>query len=240
MVKFNRVAVELIVSEGGNVPVHVTGTLGGDDFSGTDYIRVRRAVVSAPPAGSHLTPGSVAQVRWQTPSAVTVQSVALLQSFDSGRTWSLIARGQPNTGSYDWIVPNVQADQARVAVVLAESADETGDIVDAVLGVSETFSIDALVGVSDRGPAQFVLRGVSPNPAQHELRVSFSLRNSQAASLALFDVSGRQLAVRRMDGMGPGWHTVTLGGGSNLPAGYYVIRLTQEGRSLTTRATLVR
>jgi hypothetical protein len=58
--------------------------------------------------------------------------------------------------------------------------------------------------------------------------------------LALFDVSGRQLAVRRVNGMGPGWHTVALGGRSNLPAGVYVIRLTQDGRSLTTRAAVVR
>ena len=58
--------------------------------------------------------------------------------------------------------------------------------------------------------------------------------------MALFDVSGRQLAARRVDEMGPGWHTVTLGGRSNLPAGLYVIRLTQDGRSLTTRATVVR
>ena len=199
-----------------------------------------RAVVSAPVAGSCLTAGSVSQVRWQTPSGVAVEWVALLYSLDGGSTWSLIARNQPNTGSYDWTVPNVGTDQAKVAVVLVESADETGDLVDGVLGVSEAFSIDALVGVDDRGPIQLALRGVTPNPAQHEVQVSFSLGDSKAASLALFDVSGRQLAARRVDGMGPGWHTVTLGGQSNLPTGLYVIRLTQDGRSLTTRAAVVR
>jgi len=48
---------------------------------------------------------------------------------------------RPNTGSYDWTVPNVGTDQAKVAVVLVESAEETGTIVDGVLGVSEAFSI---------------------------------------------------------------------------------------------------
>ena len=70
--------------------------------------------------------------------------------------------------------------------------------------------------------------------------MSFSLRDSKAASLALFDVRGRQLAARRVEGMGPGWHSVVFGGRSNLPAGLYLIRLTQDGRSLTTRAALVR
>jgi hypothetical protein len=58
--------------------------------------------------------------------------------------------------------------------------------------------------------------------------------------LALFDVSGRQLVARRVDAMGPGWHTVKLGGKISLPAGVYVIRLTQDGRSLTARVALVR
>jgi hypothetical protein len=240
MVKFNRAAVELTLSEGDSVPVVVTGSLGDNNFSGTDYIRVRRAVVSAPVAGTHLTAGSVTQVRWQMPSDLTVESVALLQSLDGGRSWSQIARGQPNTGSYNWSVPNVSTDQAKVAIVLVESADETGTLVDGVLGVSETFWIDALVGVGDGGPVQFALRGITPNPAQHELRVSFSLRDSKPATLTLFDVSGRQLVTRRVDEMGPGWHTVALGGRSNFPAGLYVIRLTQDGRSLTTRAAVVR
>jgi DNA-binding beta-propeller fold protein YncE len=238
-VKFSRAAVELTLPEGDDVPVVVTGKLGSQSFSGTDHIRVRRTVVSAPAASSHLAASSVTQVRWQVPSDVTVESVALLYSLDGGSTWSLIARGQLNTGSYDWTVPDVQTDHAKVAVVLVESADETGYSVDGVLGVSEAFSIAAPVSVSDLGPSQFALRGVTPNPAQHELRVSFSLRDSKAATMAVFDVSGRQLAGRRVDGMGPGWHTVALGRQSNLPAGLYVIRLTQGGRSLTTRAAVI-
>ena len=175
MVKFNRAAVELTLSEGDNVAVNVTGTIGSNSFIGTDHIRVIRAAVSAPLGRSHL-----------------------------------------------------------------ESTDKTRSIADGVLGVSEAFSIDAMVGVGDRGPAQLALRGVTPNPAQNELRVSFSLRDSKPATLALFDVSGRQVAARRVEGTGPGWHTVTLGGRSNLPASLYLIRLTQDGRNLTTRAVIAR
>jgi len=240
MVKFNRIAVELTLAEGDNVPLNVTGSLGNQPFQGTDYIDVHHVVVSAPAAGSHLTAGSVTQVRWQTPSGVRAESAALLQSFDGGSTWSLIVRGQPNTGSYDWAVPASQTQQAKVALMLAESSDESGNLVDGVLGVSEEFSIDGIVGVGDGASALFALRGVAPNPAQHELRVSFSLRDSKAANVTLFDVSGRVLESRRVEEMGPGWHTVTLGARSHLSAGLYIIRLTQEGQSLTTRAAVVR
>ena len=134
--------------------------------------------------------------------------MGLLYSLDGGGTWNLIARGQPNRGSYDWTLPNVQTDQAKVVVV--EPSDQTGSIADGVLAVSEAFSIDALVDVNDHGPAQLALRGITPNPAQNELHVSFSLSDSRAATLALFDVSGRQLSTRRVDGLGAGWHTVEL------------------------------
>ena len=79
-----------------------------------------------------------------------------------------------------------------------------------------------------------------PMVARLEPRVSFSLRGSKPATLSLFDVSGWQLESRRVEGMGAGWHSVTFGGRGHLSAGLYLIRLTQEGRSLTTRAAVVR
>jgi hypothetical protein len=64
MVKFNRAAVELSLPDGDTVPVHVTGTVDGQSFLGTEYIRVHRAVSSAPgPAatgGRRGDPGALA------------------------------------------------------------------------------------------------------------------------------------------------------------------------------------
>ena len=40
--------------------------------------------------------------------------------------------------------------------------------------------------------------------------------------------------------MGPGWHTLTLGERRRLSTGLYIIRLTQEGQNLTSRAAVVR
>jgi len=120
------------------------------------------------------------------------------------------------------------------------SAPRAGSHLTAGADASETSSNAARVGAGGQALAQFALRGVTPNPAPHELQASFSLRESKAATLALFDVGGRLLEARRVEGMGPGWHTVELGRRSNLAAGVYFIRLTQDGRSLTTRAAVVR
>jgi len=243
MVKFNRAAVELTLSEGDSVPVTVTGKVDGHSFSGTDYIRVRRAVVSAPSAGSHLTAPSLTPVRWETPDGVTVESVALLVSLDGGSNWSPIAQGQPNTGSYDWTVPNVQTDQAKVAVVLVESADATGEIVDGVLGVSEAFSIEATVGVGGRGPAHLSLaiRGETPSRAgDGRLWVEFALRDGSPAKLELADVAGRVLSSRQVGSLGPGAHALDLSEAGPLRPGIYFVRLTQGGREVRARAAVIR
>lgn len=106
--------------------------------------------------------------------------------------------------------------------------------------VDNVYFSNALVGVGEGAPVAFALQGVAPNPARHELRVRLGLPDAKPAALTLFDVGGRRLETRRVDGMGPGWQTVSLGVDQHLPAGVYLIRLTQDGRSLTTRAVLAR
>jgi hypothetical protein len=240
MVKFDRVAVELTVSEGESVPVTVTGTLDDHPFSGADSIRVRRGRISSPHAGSQLAGGALAWVRWETPNGVAVESVRLLFSPDGGGTWSPIARGQPNTGSYDWMVPGVPSDQARMAVV-AESADRS--TMEGVLGVSDAFAIGATVGVDVPTPGQVALaiRGVTPNPAVGgRLRVEFALRDGSPARLELMDVAGRLLHSRDVGSFGPGTHALDLSAGRVLRPGMYFLRLTQGGREARTRATVLR
>ena len=191
---------------GDSVPVRIKGKLDGHAFIGTDTIRVGRGRIAAPRAGSHLAGGSVAQVRWETPGGVVAGPVSLLFSPDGGVNWSTIARQRPNTGSFDWTVPSVPTDQAKVAVLL-ESPAETGAIVEGVLGVSPAFSIGATVGVGDPAPAQLALaiRGAIPNPvADGRLRVEFSLRDGSQARLELMDVAGRLLQARQVGTFGPG------------------------------------
>jgi hypothetical protein len=237
--KFNRAAVELTVDPGNSVPVTVTGTVGGQCFHGMDSIRVLRAVVSSPAAGSVLTYGATATVRWTTPSGVYIQSVAVLSSMDDGATWNLETSGFPNSGTYDWMVPAITTDKARLAVVLVESSDESGYVVDGVLGTGGAFSIASVTGVGSDIALGFALRAVTPNSTQEGLRVAFRLPNAEPAKIEVFNVSGRLVAARDVSSLGSGSHTVTLSGRATLPSGVYFVRLSQGGRSLTTRVVLV-
>jgi hypothetical protein len=89
-------------------------------------------------------------------------------------------------------------------------------------------------GVADGG-AEF---SVAPtrNPITGPFDVAFSLANGMPASLAVFDVGGREIVSREVGAMGAGRHTVRLG---NLPAGMYVVRLSQAGSSLSSRVAVL-
>lgn len=225
MVKFSRIAV--FASAGGSGKVTVTGEVGGNCFQGSDVVRV--LAVNSPNGGSVLASGSTTTVAWDV---VAASSAAIYYSDNDGGSWTLVAGGQPNTGSYAWSVPNATAGAARIAVVLDDGT------ADGIAGITGAFSIESIVGVGDGGAVAFALPGASPNPSKGALTVGFSLPNSSKATLSLYDVAGRRVVSREVGSLGAGRHTVTLA--ERLRAGMYVIQLSQDGRSLTSRAAVVR
>ncbi|HVP14362.1 MAG TPA: T9SS type A sorting domain-containing protein [Terriglobales bacterium] len=85
-----------------------------------------------------------------------------------------------------------------------------------------------------------VLLGARPNPANEKKGwvVAFELGDPSPGKIELFDVSGRRIEERIVSGLGP--QTVDLSAGSSLKPGLYVIRLSQSGRDVTKRVTIVR
>ena len=237
-VKFDRAAVELTVAEGETVPVTISGKIGSGCFEATDLIRVRRAHVTAPSAGSVLQGGSETEVRWDTPADMPVQSVAVLFSADDGATWNLVAHELPNAGSYLWTVPSAGTDQGRIAVVLVESTDESGFEVNGVLGVSERFAIGAPLSAGEAA-VRLALRGPVPNPSR-SLSVSFALPDARPAVLAVYDVNGREVSRRQVGALGAGRHVVSVGAPGALTPGIYLVHLIRGDHRLVARAVVLR
>ncbi|HEY3217021.1 MAG TPA: T9SS type A sorting domain-containing protein [Candidatus Eisenbacteria bacterium] len=236
-VKFDRSSVGATLSPGSAVTISITGQYSNCDcFSGTDVIRVKNSSLAAPVAGSVLGQGSQVEVRWD-PDGLP-QAVDLISSFDDGATWRIEAQGMANNGSRLWTVPSVTTDQLRLAVAAVNRVDATGIVTDAELGESGTFRISATVGVGGGATVAFAMRKIAPNPTHGEFTVDFSLPNGKPATLAVYDVSGRQVAVRQVGSLGAGQHSVTFGK-QMLAAGVYHVRLTQDGRSLTRRASVI-
>ena len=107
------------------------------------------------------------------------------------------------------------------------------------LGAHETsgppLSADAILP-----PAELVLAGVRPNPSGNEFTVAFTLPDASQARIELMDLAGRRLVVRDLGGLGRGSHVVSLPEVRTLPAGVYLVRLSQGGRSLTRRGVVIK
>jgi len=93
----------------------------------------------------------------------------------------------------------------------------------------------------DPGVIRFALHGVTPNPSSGaEVSIHFSLPISAPATLEILDLSGRRILGRDVGGLGAGTHTMSLRETRWLPAGMYIVRLSQQGRALTTKLAVVR
>jgi len=75
------------------------------EFFGSTANGEPSVVVDYPVFGTWLAVGDTTQVRWTAGDDQQVTSVDLELSRDRGATYTTIATGLPNTGSYEWIVP---------------------------------------------------------------------------------------------------------------------------------------
>ena len=234
-VKFDRAAVAALLSAGNEVEITVTGSIGDDCFSASDVIKAKSKALLGPTA-SVLAPGTQVDVEWEADAEFN--KVDLIASYDDGQSWSIEARNINNNGRYRWTVPGIYTTQARVAVVkLAPSATSSDVVSVAELGESG-YAIHSTTGVGDDEIA-FAIRTVQPNPAKGSFNVSFSLPNNRPAKLAVFDVSGREVASRTIAGASAGRHLSTFGNRERLRPGVYMVKLTQENRSLNSRVVVI-
>jgi hypothetical protein len=83
------------------------------------------------------------------------------------------------------------------------------------------------------------LTGFVPNPAAGVPVVEFALPGDGPATLEVFDPAGRRVARETLAQPAPGRHRLRVSGIA-LPAGAYVVRLTQGGTTRVTRGAIVR
>jgi len=205
---------------------------------GTDTIRVKRAKITAPVAREVVEPGSRYTIRWEVPREVRTQWVAVLHTFDRGGSWVLDATGLPNTGSYDWDVPFANADSARVAVMLVESADSAGCSVTGCLGVSDVFDVYSTTDV-ELSPSVLAFAPVWPNPAPGTALMRFGLPRAADVRLEVFDLQGRWVRTLAAGRRAAGWHVVSwdgrVDGGARVGSGLYFVRLRADGHEFSQR-----
>jgi len=153
---------------------------------------------------------------------------------------SFIATVYRRTDGGDWTDLGTVSPDGTGQIVYEDRAIAAGTRYDYRLGVVENGQESYLGEVTVDVPAatSLAIETIRPNPADREMWVSFSLPLSESATLELIDVSGRR--VREQVVSGTGRHTVDLAAGTRLAPGVYLVRLTQAGKSVVMRASVVR
>jgi hypothetical protein len=147
------------------------------------------------------------RIRWY--SGETVHGAATVLRRVDGAEWSQVGTiAQDGTGMLVYEDRDVAAGQ-RLDYKLRVGGEEFGDVHATIPGVAG------------------VLRLSGPNPAIGAPRITFELAGTAPARLELFDIAGRRVFEKRLDGVGAG--VLTL---ARQAPGVYFVRLVQGGNEV--------
>jgi subtilisin-like proprotein convertase family protein len=82
--------------------------------------------VIAPNGGERLSPGSVFRIRWEASDNVGVTGL-YIRLYQEGIMRVIIADNPPNTGYYDWTVPNRPGSNYKIVVIARDAAGNFGE-----------------------------------------------------------------------------------------------------------------
>ena len=160
-------------------------------------------------------------------------------------TWTITPASQGAT-----LAPGFSTNLTYAVTVPAGSPSAVGNVCFAVTALNgglvasccRPVMVNFVTGVPAAGGAAFALGGAWPNPARGAgFSISFSLPDGAPATLELLDLNGRRILSREVGGLGAGSHVWPLQRESaGLAAGIYVVRLSQSGRSATSKVVLVK
>jgi hypothetical protein len=97
--------------------------------------------VGQPNGGEGLRGGQSYEIQWTATddTAVAANGINISYSIDGGTTWTPIASGEANDGSYDWTVPAVDSELVLVRVRATDDGGNVGrDLSDRVFEVDST------------------------------------------------------------------------------------------------------
>jgi len=190
IVQFSRSSLALLLGPGDHLSVEVRGLAAGQEFAGFNEVKVKQGKIRHPRLADAVSVGQVVTIQYDVTDAELAPTVTLLHTVDDGANWIVDATNVPNTGSAMWVAPEAPADHVRLAIVEVEDASDPTGTVTGVLGLSDDFTVGAVLDVADAlGAVQFA--PVAPSPSAGEARLAFSLPHAARVTLQVFDASGR-------------------------------------------------
>jgi len=193
--------------------------------------------VNAPNGGEVWEIGTAYNVTWTANDNIGVASINILLSSDGGVTFpDTLAKGEANDGVYPWTVGAARTVSARIKVIAYDAAGNAGsDLSDADF---EIYDPASGVPAGEQKPERLVIEGTTPNPSSDRTIVRFGLPTPGRVEMAVYDVSGREIA-RIADGQYPaGYHEAEWRSGSR--SGIYFVQIKLGTERVTSKIVISR
>lgn len=187
------------------------------------------------PAVFHV--GESITIDWDATDDYSVSTVDLFVS-RRGQTgpFERIATGLSNIGEHTWTVAGPLSDSVVFKAVVRDSSGNVGKA-----RSTGPRAISASVTAAASSPPAFELSSISPNPGHSRFSVAFSLPAAAHTRIALYDMSGREVACLLEDVQAAGRHVFEWRRDVRaLRSGLYFLELRAGGRRATARITLLR
>jgi hypothetical protein len=173
----------------------------------------------------------VIRLEWSTQN--TTSPIGAVYRREAGTEWTSIATveadGQGLVSFEDNTVTPGQEYGYQIVV-----SSEVGDEFVGEVWVSSPTDVDG------GSPSAALALQVSPNPASGPFGISIASPSAEPARLEMFDVRGRRVLSRDIGALAASARRLEIGNAKDYPSGVYYLRLTQSGRSTSSRLVLVR
>lgn len=206
---------------------------GGYSCAGDITLGLARQFFERPPVFDPVGPQTVAEGQ-----TLEFQVSAADPDGDAVQYWGIVlppgAAFDSGTRTFHWVPESGSAGDYSA---LFGAGD--GLLADSVsVGITVTSAVG--VGVSPAG--ELAIGGVSPSPVAGPAIIALSLPRAGACRLELLDLAGRREAILLDGEAGPGTRMVRwdVGRPKGLPAGVYLLRLSQGPEAATRRVVVIR
>jgi|GEM_PF-1439606 len=195
--------------------------------------------VTSPNGGDSLAVGTIPLLTWTASDNVGVMCVDLLLSRSgAGGPYDTLAACMPDSGDFAWHVIGPLTTQAIFRVIAHDAGGNVGfDQSDAVFTI---YSAQTAVNETP-SVTRFALMATSANPVRGSANLMLMMPEAGHVRVAVYDVSGREIAVLADQAFGAGRHPMTWNpnaDGRHAPAGVYFVRAAGLGKNLVERVTV--
>ncbi len=194
-------------------------------FSGTfmkyHYTQPTSNIQIISPNGGELWEiGSTKQILWNSTDVIDVK---IEYSYNNGASWNNVVSSYPSTGIYNWTIPNIITNQARVKI--SDIATGDFDRSDSSFRIIEPTNISEIR--NNEIPNNYYLAQNYPNPFNPSTAIQFGLIKSSYVTLKLYNVNGEEISSIFEGYKQTGTYSVNFVP-NNLTSGIYFYRIIAE------------